>query len=229
MLEEYYLLKSIIFWDITPCSPLSVNWRFGETYRIHLHGRKNKFSKKPAWKQVASRIASTFRVEKISWAINQHEVRWQAELFCCPHALPLVSCSTYFFDPEDGKDLFLRNVGWHLTDYTALYPRRCTLHNLRCDNLKSYTILSSGMSRRAMWQKFIHTLLTACWLTGLHFSGSALLWNVDKLLSDYMESHPRRSALFTVTVVRTSKPINVWALAQFRSILLVIATASARI
>jgi hypothetical protein len=30
----------------------------------------------------------------------------------------------YFFDPEDGGDMFLRNVGWHPTDYTVLYPRR---------------------------------------------------------------------------------------------------------
>jgi hypothetical protein len=41
-------MKSSIFWDITPCSPLSVNRRFGGTYRLHLQGRKNKLSKKPA-------------------------------------------------------------------------------------------------------------------------------------------------------------------------------------
>jgi hypothetical protein len=29
-----------------------------------------------------------------------------------------------FFDPEDGSDMFIRNVGWLSTDYTALYPRR---------------------------------------------------------------------------------------------------------
>jgi hypothetical protein len=29
-------LKSINFWDITPCSPLSVNRRFGGTYACHL-------------------------------------------------------------------------------------------------------------------------------------------------------------------------------------------------
>jgi hypothetical protein len=46
------ILKSINFWDIMPCSPLSVNRRFGETYRLHLQGRRNKFSKKPASKQV---------------------------------------------------------------------------------------------------------------------------------------------------------------------------------
>jgi hypothetical protein len=28
-----------------------------------------------------------------------------------------------FFDPEDGGDMFLRNIGWLSTDYTALYPR----------------------------------------------------------------------------------------------------------
>jgi hypothetical protein len=29
-----------------------------------------------------------------------------------------------FFDPEDGGDMFLRNVGWNWTDYKASYPRR---------------------------------------------------------------------------------------------------------
>jgi hypothetical protein len=44
-------LKSAIFRDITPCSPLSVNRCFGGTHR-HLPGRRNKFGKKPACKQV---------------------------------------------------------------------------------------------------------------------------------------------------------------------------------
>lgn len=29
-----------------------------------------------------------------------------------------------FFDTENGDEIFLRNVGWLLTDYTALCPRR---------------------------------------------------------------------------------------------------------
>jgi hypothetical protein len=33
-------MKSTIFWDITPCSPLKVKLRFGGTYRLHLHGRR---------------------------------------------------------------------------------------------------------------------------------------------------------------------------------------------
>jgi hypothetical protein len=34
------VMKSTIFWDKTPCSPLKVSRRFGETYRLHLQGRK---------------------------------------------------------------------------------------------------------------------------------------------------------------------------------------------
>jgi hypothetical protein len=32
-------VKSTIFWDITPCSPLKVNRRFGGTYRLHLESQ----------------------------------------------------------------------------------------------------------------------------------------------------------------------------------------------
>jgi hypothetical protein len=49
-------LKSTIFWDITPCSPLNVNRSFGGTYRLHLQDRR------------------------ISRARNQLVSRWQAEL-----------------------------------------------------------------------------------------------------------------------------------------------------
>jgi hypothetical protein len=45
------VMKSTIFWDIRPCSPLSVNRRIGGTYRLYLQGRK------------------------ISWARNQRESR----------------------------------------------------------------------------------------------------------------------------------------------------------
>jgi hypothetical protein len=34
------VMKSSIFWYITPCSPLKVNRRFGGTCRLHLHGPK---------------------------------------------------------------------------------------------------------------------------------------------------------------------------------------------
>jgi hypothetical protein len=49
-------MKSSIFWDITPYSPLKVNQRFGGTCRLHLQDRR------------------------ISLARNYREIRWQAEL-----------------------------------------------------------------------------------------------------------------------------------------------------
>jgi hypothetical protein len=46
------VMKGTIFWDITPCSPLSVNRRFGETYRFHLQGiRRARTSVKAGGKQ----------------------------------------------------------------------------------------------------------------------------------------------------------------------------------
>jgi hypothetical protein len=33
-------MKSSIYWDITPCTPLKVNRRFGGIYRIHLQDRR---------------------------------------------------------------------------------------------------------------------------------------------------------------------------------------------
>jgi hypothetical protein len=39
------VMKSIIFWDVTPCSLLSCKRRFGGTYRLHPQGRRNNFSK----------------------------------------------------------------------------------------------------------------------------------------------------------------------------------------
>jgi hypothetical protein len=39
------VMKSSIFWDITPCSPLKVNQRFGGTYRLHLQCRYRLLSR----------------------------------------------------------------------------------------------------------------------------------------------------------------------------------------
>jgi hypothetical protein len=42
------ITKSSFFRDITPCSQLKVNRRFGGTCRLHLSGSKHKRNKKPA-------------------------------------------------------------------------------------------------------------------------------------------------------------------------------------
>jgi hypothetical protein len=42
---QSFLNKHMEPWDITPCSPLKVNRRFGGTYRLHLQGRCHLISR----------------------------------------------------------------------------------------------------------------------------------------------------------------------------------------
>jgi hypothetical protein len=83
-----WIMKTTIFWDITASSSFSVNRRFGGTYRLHLQGRRNKFSKKPSSKEVDTQR------------------------------------TTRRYIPEDG-----------------------TLHNHRCENLKSYLVFFSSFTK----------------------------------------------------------------------------------
>jgi hypothetical protein len=61
-------MKSIIFWDVTPCSLLRCKRRFGGTYRLHLQGRRN-FQQEPAchlltcWSLL--KFSSTLKMEAI--------------------------------------------------------------------------------------------------------------------------------------------------------------------
>jgi hypothetical protein len=64
--QQVFVLKSTVLWDVTSCSPLKVNRRFGRIYRLHLQGR-------------------------ISRARTQRE-----RFFCLPPAFTLVSGSAYY-------------------------------------------------------------------------------------------------------------------------------------
>jgi hypothetical protein len=77
--------RNSVFWEITSCSPLKVNWRFGGTYRPHCRSRG------------------------ISQARNQREAGSEQS-----YPLADISGFFFglFFDPEDGGGVFLRNVGW---------------------------------------------------------------------------------------------------------------------
>jgi hypothetical protein len=90
------VVKSTTFWDKLPYSPLKVNRCFGGINHLHLQGRRISWRWAQPWKQVAL-------------------------LAICFHAAFLLCL---YFDLENGGDMFLRNVSWLSTDYTALYPRR---------------------------------------------------------------------------------------------------------
>jgi hypothetical protein len=76
-------LKSTIFMDITPCSPLSVNRLFGGIYRLYLQVRKNKLSNKPEWKQVES-LPSSYLFSFLSCRClkYRHFLLWTANYEC---------------------------------------------------------------------------------------------------------------------------------------------------
>jgi hypothetical protein len=191
------VMKSTIFWDITSCSPLSVNRRFGGTYRLHLRGRKNKLCKKPTWKQVANRICSPLSVKWRFGGTYRLQLQgrknklwkkpvWKqvANRVCSPlsvnrrfgetYRLPLQGrknklwkkpvwrqvanriCSPLIVNRNKsclpahaGFSLSLFFRPWRCSSETSVDTQRTTrlyipedgtLHNHRCENLKSYNI-----------------------------------------------------------------------------------------
>jgi hypothetical protein len=110
------IMKITIFWDITPCSPLSVNRRFGGTYCLHLQGRKISRARsqcKSRWQaepKVNRRFRGTYRLlqgQSASQASNQQK---QAAGSVWMNKLNLPPASPGFllgilFDPKDGGDV----------------------------------------------------------------------------------------------------------------------------
>jgi hypothetical protein len=47
------VIKSTIFWDITPCSQLKVNRRLGGKYRLHLRRTTRRYIPEDSTKKVA--------------------------------------------------------------------------------------------------------------------------------------------------------------------------------
>jgi hypothetical protein len=114
------VMKSIIFWDVTPCSLLRCNRRFGGIYRLR------------AWLLLA-RWFSPLVLTTSSDQPMGTELQFPLTLFpiytpvfrlAVSSACHLLTCRKIFLDPEDGADIFLRNVGWISTDYTTSHPRR---------------------------------------------------------------------------------------------------------
>jgi hypothetical protein len=91
-------MKKAVFWDVAPCGSC-MDRRFG-SYNSH----------------TAPRVASNFRVEKISGRGRMLVVN-NASLL-----LELSSLADIFY-PQDGGYMFHRNVGSYKT-HTAPHPRR---------------------------------------------------------------------------------------------------------
>jgi hypothetical protein len=86
----------------------------------------------------------------------------------------------WFFYPEDGDDMFLRNVGSHKI-YTAPHPRIRHLHTQRRENLKSYKVVNN-----LKW-KICWAIKTVLYVTTSHFSLRTSTKPPSSLESNYFE------------------------------------------
>jgi hypothetical protein len=77
---------------------------------------------------------------KVIWRLRGTLPTSSGSKLCLPPAFVLVSCSAYSLTLKM-EAMFLQNIGWLSTDYTALYPKDRTLHNHWCENLKSYMVV----------------------------------------------------------------------------------------
>jgi hypothetical protein len=105
-------IKSSIFRDITPCSPLKVNRCFGVTCRLHLQGRSRWHI--PPKCRLAALLTTWFRAG-----------------FCVAYSSTLKMEATY--SSETSVD-FQRTIRRYITEDR-------TVHNHRCDNLKSCLVI----------------------------------------------------------------------------------------
>jgi hypothetical protein len=89
----------------------------------------NFMEKYPSWE--AKNLSSTHEILCLLWSPIGHyrvhkspplvpTLRQINQVRIC-HLLACWFLLNYFFDPEDGGDMFLRNVGFNSTDYTASY------------------------------------------------------------------------------------------------------------
>jgi hypothetical protein len=125
------ITKNSIFWGITPGGSLKVVRRFGGIFRLHLQGRKVRQARN---RQEASGKQSEPRVENQAWCGPGRK---------CGNANGAVTivckglrgdqqekggkgtkkANLWLFNPENGGDIFLRNVTGCLLNYGVLQPR----------------------------------------------------------------------------------------------------------
>jgi hypothetical protein len=146
-------MNSTIFWDITPCSPSSLNRRFGGTYRLHLQDWKNKLSKQPVRKPF---IFTTQKMETI----------------CSSETSVNTQRSTWSYIPEDGNlrcsnlTFIYSSWCWHAykpTNSFTLHAPGCIIYILLHYYLHVYENLyvgpqKAGMNGRCFMCVFLHDI-----------------------------------------------------------------------
>jgi hypothetical protein len=132
-------VKSTIFWDITPSSPLTINRRFGGTYRLQIQGRK------------------------ISLARSRRKSRWQAETppGKTPGFVTLKMEAIYSSEtPVDTQ----RTTRRYIPEDGTLHKHRGKI--LKCFNLWSVFVPKISCLKTTKWRE-VHYQVAPNWLTQL--------------------------------------------------------------
>jgi hypothetical protein len=95
-------MKSMIFWDVTVCSPVEVHRHFRGTYRFHLQGGGVCLS--------SNQQGAGLAAQSSAW-----------------HVLPVAHLVGLFLDPEDGNSMFFWIICELISGCMVTHPRRRAL------------------------------------------------------------------------------------------------------
>jgi hypothetical protein len=110
------VMKSSVFWDITTCSPLKVNQRFGETCCLHLQGwRVSQATNQQEAEHIACEILGLSVVTDGLASKVPHVIAC-----CLLHASFLLGL---FFNPEDGDDMFFWSISWLIGLHSIIFQK----------------------------------------------------------------------------------------------------------
>jgi hypothetical protein len=106
------VMKSTIFWDITPCCSLSVNWIFERIYRLHLQGLKISLARnqrESRWKASFHLLTRWFHVQLIFSTLKMEAV-------CSSETSVGTQRTIRRYIPHDGTLLLFSCLLWHSDD-----------------------------------------------------------------------------------------------------------------
>jgi hypothetical protein len=138
--ETSCFMKRAIFWDITPCSPLRVNRRFGGTCRLHFQGRKMSCTRDQ--RESSCHLLSRWSLAQlifIPWRWSRYvprNVGWLSTGSAC-HLLSRWSLAQLIFSTLKMEAIGSSETWVDFQQTTRRYiPEDGTLHNHRCENRK---------------------------------------------------------------------------------------------
>jgi hypothetical protein len=159
----YYFMKSTIFWNIIPCN--LVGWK--STNNLEEHVASIFQVEQVGWKarpvpwrgkthgQKPTVLYSLCELYKIQFQYNVIHVWINSSLALLATCLHVGFLLGLFFNPEDGGDMFLRNIDFQHTTQHYI-PEDRPLHNNLCENSKSFILFYTFNIYQTSFTMLVH-------------------------------------------------------------------------